>query len=227
MALFGVLESISGKNRIEYIEDNAIHLIDASGKEIPLVYDPTLTNPLDKLPNEASLQWAYLTAGAYSGGKATLTVDSIWVRFSEHAHCDIRRRRRPATRAKIRHQSNVLVADREIVIHSAEINAKGNGLSFVVSKPDDVSYVDLMDLEHPLAGGGGGPDDYGFTYIDGVPSGKINVTLTGLSIDVQGPWSASVELPAQTSSSAPTELPPACLTKSTLATGTRESCSTT
>lgn len=215
VALFGVLESISGNNKIEYIDDSAIHLIDSSGIEIPLVADPTLSNPLDTLPNEASHKWAYLTAGAYSGGKATLTVDSVWVRFSEVGSVTFDVGEDPQPGQKVDINQSVIVADREIVIQSAEINAKGNGLSFTVSKPYDVSYVDLLDLEHPLTGGGGGPDNYGFTYIDGVPSGKINVTLASLSIDVQGPWSTSVDLPASTSNSAPTELPPACLTKST------------
>ena len=214
VVLFGVLESISGKNKIEMIDSDAIHLIDSSGKEIPLVEDPTIANPLNTIPNEASRQWAYLTAGAYSAGKATLTVDSAWLRFSENAQFTIDIGEHPQAGQKFEINQTLRVADRDIVIQSAEINARGDGISFTLTKPDDVSFVNLMDLEHPLTGGGGGPDNYGFTYIDGVPSGKINVTLTSLSIDVQGPWNTTVELPASTSSAA-TELPPACLTKST------------
>ncbi|MEN6435854.1 MAG: hypothetical protein ABFD58_08565, partial [Anaerolineaceae bacterium] len=78
--LFGTLESLSGNNKIEYIDSNAIHLIDSSGKEIPLIEDATIANPLDEAPNEASHQWAYLTDGSFSAGQATLTVDSAWIR---------------------------------------------------------------------------------------------------------------------------------------------------
>jgi hypothetical protein len=217
VVLFGVLESISGNNKIEMIDENAIHLVDSSGKEIPLVEDPTIANPLNTLPNEASHQWAYLTAGTYTGGKATLTVDSAWIRFSENAQFTIDIGEHPQAGQKFDLNHTVRVADRDIVIQSVEINTWGDGISFTLTKPDDVSFVTLMDLEHPLTGGGGGPDNYGFTYIEGVPTGKINVTLTSLSIDVQGPWSTSLELPASTSSSAPAEMPPACLTKSTWA----------
>ena len=107
------------------IDSDAIHLIDSSGKEIPLVEDPTIANPLNTIPNEASRQWAYLTAGAYSAGKATLTVDSAWLRFSENAQFTFDIGEHPQAGQKFEHQSNRARADRDIVIQSAEINAIG------------------------------------------------------------------------------------------------------
>ena len=83
LILFGALESQPGSPRIEAVDDDSIHLLDAEGKDIPLMFDPALIDPEDENPNEAAFKWAYQTAGTYSPGKGTLSVDSVWVRLNE------------------------------------------------------------------------------------------------------------------------------------------------
>ena len=212
--LFGILESFSGDNAVEYIEENAVHIIDVAGKEIPLVEDPSLVDPQEEVPNKASKPWAYLTAGAYSAGQATLTVDSAWVRFTLNTRFTVDLGADPQPDQKLDINQTFVVAGHEIVIQSAEINSKGDGISFTVIKPANFGDVNVMDLEHPLLGGGGGPDSCGFTYQNGIPSGEINLTLLSVSINLPGPWNATVELPELSTSNAPADTQSACLTQS-------------
>jgi hypothetical protein len=215
LVLFGVLESLSGNNKIEAIDRDAIRLVDSIGKDIPLVEDKTIANPSVELPNEASHQWAYLTAGPFTAGEAVLTIDSAWIRISDTARFTIDLGKNPQPGQKYTINQSLTIAGREIVVQSAEINTKGNGISFTIHKPADVGDVTLMDLDHPLLSGGGGPDSYGFSYQEGIPSGNINLTITGMSVNIAGPWKTTINLPGSPAISAPTELQPACLTKST------------
>jgi Tol biopolymer transport system component len=215
VVLVGVLESLSGKNKIETIDIDAVHLVDSSGKEISLVEDTTLANPLDEAPNEALHNWAYLTAARFTPGQATLSVDSAWIRYADTALLTFDVGDDPQPGQVFPINQTLVVAGREILIQSAEINATSDGISFTLTKPDDVSTVVLMDFDHPLLGGGGGPDDYGFSYRDGIPTGKINVTLASISVNIAGGWKTTVDLPDMPNSSAPTEMAPACLTKTT------------
>jgi hypothetical protein len=214
LVLFGVLKSLSGDNKIEAIDVDALRLVDANGKDIPLVEDKTIANPSVELPNEASHQWAYLTAGPFSAGEAVLTIDSAWIRVSDASRFTIDLGKNPQPGQKYTINQSLIIAGREIVIQNAEINTKGNGISFTIHKPEDVGDVILMDLDHPLLSGGGGPDFYGFTYQKAIPSDKINLTITSILLNVPGPWNATINLPGSHDISVPTEVRPACLTKS-------------
>ncbi len=79
--LFGAIASQSTDSRIEPLDDYAIHLRDTSGMEIPLVWEPSLTE-LQARTKPYELLWAYRTDTRYIPGKATLTVDSVWVGMS-------------------------------------------------------------------------------------------------------------------------------------------------
>ncbi len=72
-----------------------------------------------------------------------------------------------------------------------------------------------MDFDHPLMGGGGSDESYGFTYQDGFPIGPIQLTLAGVSVNVQGPWEVNVELPAFADGKLPIPIASACLTYDT------------
>lgn len=213
--LFGALESLSGNNKIEMIDSDAVHLVDSRGTEIPLIEDPTIANPFDEVPNEASRYWAYRTDGAFSAGQATLTVDSAWIRINENNRFTFNVGVDTQPGQKLVLNQSLIVGGRKILIKGAEVNEGGDGLIFTIDKPEDVGTVNLMDLDHPLLGGGGGPDSYGFRYEDGIPSGEINVTLVSISVKIPGNWEATVDLPDLPNSSDSSVLASACLTNKT------------
>ncbi len=105
------------------------------------------------------------------------------------------------------------IGDKTILIQSAQLNADGDGLSFIIEKPDDIRGVNLMDFDHPLMGGGGSDESYGFTYQDGFPTGPIQLTLAGVSVNIPGPWEVSVELPPFADGELPIPTTSACLTQ--------------
>lgn len=212
--LFGALNTLSNNFRIELIESAAMHLHDSNGDEIPLEEDYTTEDPKGEKTNASSLQWTYRTGGRYVPGPATLTVDSAWVEMNEDIHFVFDPGENPQPGQEWTLNLPLVVAGRTIQIQSATMNAAGNGVSFTIDTPPDVSSAILVDLDHPLMPGGGGPNSSGFTYQDGFPTGKINVTLISVSVNISGPWSASIDLPAFTDGGLPTASPDACLTQS-------------
>ncbi len=213
LILFGNLKSLSGNTRVEGFDKNAIHLVDSNGVEIPLSEDSTVIYPSDLTPGSNSHPWAYLIESTYAAGQATLTVDSILIRVNDIARFKVDLGESPQPGQKMLIGQPVDIAGREVQIQSAEVNAEGNGLSFTVTKPEEVSGLILMDFDHPLLGGGG-YETYGFTYRDGLPSGEINVTIVSALVQITGPWEAKIDLPASTLTFEPVDYTTACLTQS-------------
>jgi hypothetical protein len=214
--LFGSLKSQSADMRVEMVESTAVHLRDADGNDIVLEEaDPAMGNPEGGNLGGASFRWAYQTAGGYSPGQATLTVDSAWIGLNvEDAGFTFDPGPDPQPNQEWALNQPLVVAGRTVTIQSVQMDKTGNGLNFTMEVPDDIGGVILHDPDHAIVGGGGGPTSSGFTYRDGFPSGKINVIVTGVSLIVPGPWQATVDLPALANSSQATELPEACLTYS-------------
>lgn len=211
--LLGSVESVSDTFKVLMVDSSSIHLLDASGKDIPLEEDYSLTDPEVTDPR-SSFHWTYRTAGSYSPGQAVLKVDSIWVGMGGNSSFTFDPGPDPKPEQEWMLNKEVVVYGRTIKIESAQMNKDGNGLSFIVDAPDDIYEISFMDLDHMMLGGGGGQDNYGFSYQDGFPSGEINVTLNYVTIILAGPWETSVDLPAMTSSVIATDVPGACLTKS-------------
>ncbi len=212
--LFGTIGSQSTGNRIEPLDDSTIHLRDASGMEIPLVWEPSLTESQARTkPSE--LLWAYRTDTRYIPGKATLTVDSVWVGLSPNYQFSFDPGSNPQPGQTWVLNQSLQIGGKTILIQSAQLNADGDGLSFIIEKPDDIRGVNLMDFDHPLMGGGGSDELYGFTYQDGFPTGPIQLTLAGVSVNIAGPWEVSVELPPFADGKLPTLTTSACLTQAT------------
>jgi len=198
-----------------YIDADAVHLRDASGNDIPLNADPTFKDPAAELASPQTLPLIYQSAGQYSPGEALFTVDSIWVSVNPHVQfsVDVGSSVTPDQVLPI-HQT-INAAGISILIKSARVDSTGKGLSFDLEVPENVAEVALLDLDHPTLSGGGGDNNYGFTYQEGVPSGTITVTLTGLTMKVNGPWQTSIDLPAFSNNGTPTPTPEACLTPAT------------
>jgi len=214
--LFGSLESQAAAVRVEMVESTAIHLRDADGNDIPLEEaDPSMDDPEGGNPGGASFRWAYQTAGRYSPGLATLTVDSAWIGLNvENTGFTFDPGPNPQPNQEWVLNQPLVVAGRRVVIQSAQMNKTGNSLNFILEVPDDIGGVVLHDPDHAILGGGGGPTSSGFTYRDGFPAGKINIVVTGISLIIPGPWQTNVDLPTLANSSEISEPPQACLTQS-------------
>ena len=211
--LFGALKNQAANINTMYVDDSAVHLRDASGVDIPLVSDPSLSDPAAKNDSGQSRSLIYQSGGKYSPGKATFTVDYVWVNLNASVQFSIDTGSSVMPDQVFPINKTVEVASHSVYVESARVNKSGKGLSFDLEKPEDVSEITLMDLEHLLLGGGGGENNYGFTYQGDFPAGVINVTLTSLTVKVMGPWQTTVDLPAFLNSSSPTSTPDACLTQ--------------
>ena len=157
LILLGALESQPGSPRIEAVDDDSIHLLDAEGKDIPLMFDPALIDPEDENPNEAAFRWAYQTAGNYSPGKGTLSVDSVWVRLNESVSFTFDPGPDPQPDQEWMLNQPLSIGGRMITIQSVRMNQKGNGISITIATPEDMRDITLEDMAHALLPGGGGP----------------------------------------------------------------------
>ena len=211
--LFGALKNQSTNINMMYVDDNAAHLRDASGAEIPLVADPSLSDPAAENDSGQSRSLIYQSGGKYSPGEATFTVDYVWANLKASVQFSIDTGSRVVPDQVFPINKRVEVAGHSVYVESARVDKSGKGLSFDLETPEDVSEVTLMDLEHPLLGGGGGDSNYGFTYQDDFPTGVINITLTSLTVKVIGPWQTTIDLPAFSNGSSSTSIPAACLTQ--------------
>ncbi len=212
--LFGSVESASDYFKVVMIDSSAFHLRDASGKDIPLGEELSLSDP-EVSDRGAGFNWTYRTVESFSPGQASLKVDSIWVGMGGNTSFTFDPGPDPKPDQKWILNKEVVVFGRTIKIESAQMNTNGKGLSFNVDAPDDIYEISFMDLDHAMLGGGGGSDSYGFSYQDGFPSGVINVSLNYLTIILTGPWETTVDLPAMTNNVVSTDVPGACLTRST------------
>lgn len=215
LILFGNLKSLSGNTPLAILEEKAFHLFDSNGVEIPLTEDPSISYPSDLTSSKNSYSWTYLIESTYAAGQATMTVDSAWIRVNDIASFSFDIGINPQPGQKWKLDQSVNIAGREIQIQTAEINPKGNGISFAVVKPDDISNINLMDFDHALLGGGGGDESYGFTYRDGLPSGEITITIESALVQIPGPWETKIDLPESALSVVSVEPSAACVTHST------------
>lgn len=211
--LMGALTTDSDDFRIQYVNSEDVHLVDGNGKEIPLEEDPALADP-QQGSSDGRLPLTYRTTGTLVPGQATFSVDRVWVGLKESVVFPFDPGANPQPGQKWSLNQSVEIGGTSILIREVTLNETGDGLTFTLDLPEDVSELSLMDFEHPLLGGGG-PGEYGFTYQDGFPSGVINVSLTGVSLAVEGPWQARINLPAVTAADSPMESTQVCLTAST------------
>lgn len=223
--LFGALNTNSADFGVQYIDSDAIHLEDVDGNAIPLVEDSSLSDSHMVKTNEQSLSLTYRSDGRYNPGPASLTIDNAWIGLNDTASFLFDPGENPQPGQKWDLNQSLNIAGYVILVKNVTLSDSGDGLSFTIEKPDDVSEFSLMDFDHPLLPGGG-TGSYGFTYRDGFPTGVINVTLTALSVKVEGPWKTTIDLPAFTDGVVPTQTPQACFTQSSWQSALQESIST-
>jgi hypothetical protein len=213
LILMGSLSSDSQEVGLSLVEIQDIHLVDATGQNVVISEDDTLPDP-EIARSPQLLPLTYKTAGPFAAGKAKLVIDQMWIQRPS----DVSFSFDPGTDPKPG-QTWILnkileVGGHVVTITDVTKNLYGEGLTFNYETDDDVTNVSLMDLEHPMLGGGGGGSNTGFSYRDGFPKGIITITLTSYDELISGPWEATIDLPAFTEGTAPTPLPEACLTQS-------------
>lgn len=212
--LLGSLASDSQEIGLSLVDAGDIHLLDAAGQTVVISEDYTLAEPgTNRTPQFMPL--TYRTAGPFTAGKATLVIDRLWITRSSDASFTFDPGLNPKPGQTWALNQTLDVGGHIITVTDVTKDIHGEGLMFNYETEDDVTNVSLMDLDHPMLGGGGGGSNTGFTYRDGFPVGEITITLTGYDERIAGPWEATIDLLAFSDGTAPNPLPEACLTQST------------
>jgi hypothetical protein len=211
--LFGLLKENSDDLRIAYVDEADVHLTDANGVSIPLSQDYTVSNPDASPVDENSKALTYRSGGRYNPGQATMTIDSVWVILETEKTFSFDPGTNPQPGQTWTVNESLQVADYTILVKEIAMNETGDGLIFTLEKPENVNEVNLLDLDHPQLGGGGG-EGTSLNYEEGFPEGPINITLLGITAELEGPWQVTADLPAFADGGSPVLPSEACLTYS-------------
>lgn len=214
LILMGALASDSQEVGLSWVEAQDVHLVDAAGQNVVVSEDFALQDPNTASRSPQFLPLTYKTSGPFTAGKAKMVVDQMWVTRPGDASFSFDPGVDPQPGQTWLLNKTLNVAGHVITIKDVSKDLNGEGLMFNYESADDVTNISLMDLDHPMLGGGGGESNTGFTYRDGFPTGVITITLTSYDERITGPWEAEIDLPAFADGSAPTPLPQACLTQS-------------
>lgn len=214
LILMAALESNNTNFRLSLVEQKDVHLIDVDGREIAINENNSVTDPGIERTNMV-LPLTYITGERYTPGLGTLMINRLWIENSSDESFTFDPGLNPQPGQIWTINQTLKVDGYNILIKEIIKNTRDEGLTVTYETPEDISNISLMDLENPQLGGGGGEDSTGFTYINGFPTGKITITLTSYSARILGPWQVQVELPAFSDGGLPTDLPEACLTKTT------------
>lgn len=213
LILMGALASDSQEVGLSWVEAQDIHLVDAAGQNVVISEDDTLPDP-ESNRSPQLLPLTYKTAGPFAAGKAKLVIDQMWIQRPGNVSFSFDPGENPQPGQTWTINKTLDFDGHTVTVIDVTKNLYDEGLSFNYKSADDVTNVSLMDLDHPILGGGGGDSNTGFTYRDGFPCGPITITLNQYEERISGPWQAEIDLPAFTDGSAPTPLPESCLTQS-------------
>ena len=212
--LAGGMQTAATDFHISAVDSIAIHLHDAAGQDIPLEEDYSLIDSLSDEMLGITAPIIVRSAGSFARGKATLTVDSAWVDVPVSGVAfDFDPGENPQPNQTWQVNRVVEIAGYTIHFTTAQMAPNGSGLTFQFEAPSTVGGLVLMDTDHKILGGGGGPGSTGFTYADAFPQGVLHLTVTGLSVNISGGWQTTVDLPELANPTAPAALPAACMTQ--------------
>jgi len=212
--LAGGMQTAATDFHISAVDTIAIHLHDAAGQDIPLEEDYSLIDSLSDEMLGITAPIIVRSAGGYTPGKATLTVDSAWVDVNvSGVTFDFDLGQNPQPNQTWQLDQVVKIAGYTIRFTTAQMDPHSNGLTFQYEAPNTIGGVVVMDLDHKILGGGGGPGSTGFTYAGEFPQGVLHLTVTGLSVNITGGWQTTVELPELANPATPAALPAACMTQ--------------
>jgi hypothetical protein len=179
------------------VHENHVRLTDASGQEVPL----EMTTP--DMPGQSSIRrmlWAYKVSGKVFNGPLTLSMDNVVVNLKEQAsfQFDPGPNPRPGQTWAL----DLEVPGKPYALHidsvkMADSMPQQSGFLFTMHSDPDVVEAGIMDLTQPSAGGGGGGEErrgpfMGQVYYPGgLPPGPLTLTITDVSVLVDGPWQMS------------------------------------
>ena len=176
--------------------DYPMKLTDSSGQAIPLE---------EKIPeasaDEKQTLWAYQSTGKGTG-PLTLRVDTMLVDLAtEKTSFQFDPGSNPQLNQVWSLNQDVDAGGHMIHVLSAELSdTPGQDpavplLTFTMQSDPAVGMVSLIDMDHPQQGGGGGGDALepgpitsNVYYDGGLPAGPLNITVTDITLIVNGPW---------------------------------------
>jgi hypothetical protein len=169
-------------------------LTDSSGQVIPLEEG----RPDEALSNEKQTLWAYQSAGKGTG-PLTLTVDTMMVDLAtKKATFQFDPGPNPRPNQAWPLNLDVDAGGHTIHILSASLDDQDPQvpmLTFTMQSDQAVGTIRLEDLDHPQGGGGGGGDELepgpitsNVYYQGGLPARPLNISVTDIILQVNGPW---------------------------------------
>ncbi len=174
------------------------HLVDATGRVIPLDWAPPQARPVSESQN----RWAFQSAEKPSALPLTLVVDGYTFTLVTDATFDVDLGTTPQIGQTWTVNKDVTVEDHILHIDSATwlndtSGTEGAILQFELSSDDRVFGAGLFDLQNTIGAGGGGgaigePEKGPFIanvyYQNEIPPGVIHISITSLDIVVREPW---------------------------------------
>jgi hypothetical protein len=170
------------------------HLIDATGRVIPLQWTPPQTTP--SVPMQS--RWAFQAAEKPTAFPLTLTLDGYTFSLATQTSFPLDLGANPQPGQTWTLNLDLPVAEHTLHVDSAtRVNAPDmTMLEFSLSSDANVFGAMLFDLQNTSGQGGGGgevePQPGPFTatvyYENGFPSGVTQITVASLQLVVKTPW---------------------------------------
>jgi len=171
------------------------HLVDATGRVIPLDWAP----PQIRTTSESQNRWAFQSAEKPSALPLTLVVDGYTFTLVTDVIFDVDLGPAPQMGQTWAVNKDVTVDDHILHIDSATWLDDPNQtiLQFQLSSDDRVDGAGLFDLQNTVGAGGGGggsgePEKGPFIanvyYQNDIPPGVIHISVTSLGIVIREPW---------------------------------------
>jgi len=209
---------------LEVLDPTALRLLDANGKEVSYTLDIDAMTSVTREKSQTAL--AIRTAPIQVAGPLTLVVNLVSVTVTTDGSFTFDPGTNPKPGQVWELSQDVDLANgRSLQVLKAIYPTppvKGlpqqAGFSFDMKSDTGVTGASLIDMAHPLAGGGGGGDVWssgiftsGFSYPEAMPDGPITVNVESITINLSGHWEARWTPPVTQLD--PTPQPSACLTR--------------
>jgi hypothetical protein len=163
--------------------------------------------------------FAIKTAPLQTTDPLRLTLDWVSVSQDTHASFVFDPGTNPTEGQTWTLNQEVQAGDHTLTVRSA--TAEFGGFNFEMTSADGIIYATLVDLDHPVVGGGGGgsgsPGDAFFfpvSYDGNLPRQPVTVTISSIAVQLVLNLQAEWTPPAASTSQLPTQ-GPACLTADT------------
>ena len=192
------------------VDQTAIHVLDASGQEVPFTFVED-ENPAED-NNQHHRVFAVKVASAKSTGSLTVVVDSANAEII-HLPADATFTFYPSAKPLSADDPRAKPPVAKIWLLNEQLQIGARSLQVLSATADDSSFVNfnmvsdtgiisasVYDANEPVNGygGGAGPSDgsggefsSGIAYSNGLPTGPVTVTIGSITVRFDGPWQAT------------------------------------